>query len=305
MDIVHTYNISSNSSLRITKLSITLFRSSTYSTRYMAPTHTEYSSHHTLSFISCPNTKVLASSGSSSRMHVIHIEKDYQPVSLPQMVSVNSENWQKSASYQVLKNSIYSLLEAHTVADVMILVSNELPMDTGSTFQEAQYASKSIINQALLMEHLEPMAFLTSTGKTVNVDDVSNLKKRSDNINFRKFRSILNASALDKRVTHVPALLFNFCLKLPQYIYDVETDDETSTTASRCSISKSLATSFASVSGTPPSTPTTSSISLRSSGSGFTSPAMKFSLILQVIWQQRRRDIMVACRFWITKTSSC
>ena len=125
----------------------------------MAPTHTEYSSRHTLLIMYCPNNKVLASSGSSSRMRVIHIGKDSQPVSLPQMVSVNCENWQKSASYQIMKNSVYSLLEAHTVADVVILSSNELPMDTGATFQEAYSASKSITNKALLVENLEQMAF--------------------------------------------------------------------------------------------------------------------------------------------------
>ena len=125
----------------------------------MAPLHIEYSSRHTLSVISCPNTKAFASSSSSSRMRVIHIEKDYQSVYLSQMVSVNSKNCQKSANCQILKNSVYSLLEAHTVADVVTLVSNELPMDTGATFQEAYSASKSITNKALLVENLEQMAF--------------------------------------------------------------------------------------------------------------------------------------------------
>ena len=112
---------------------ITSSRSSTFSTCYMAPTHTENNPHHTPSVMSNPNTIAIAAS--HSRMRVIHIGKNSQPVSLPVMASLNSAAWEKSASYQTLRNSVYSLLEAHTVADVVTLVSNELPMDTSAAFQ--------------------------------------------------------------------------------------------------------------------------------------------------------------------------
>ena len=118
----------------ISKIIITLFRSSTFSTRYMAPTHTEYSSHHTLSVVSNPNTTALAAS--HSRMRVIHIGKYSQPISLLVMASLNSAAWKKSASYQTLRNSVYSLLEANTVADIVTLVSNELPMNTSAAFKK-------------------------------------------------------------------------------------------------------------------------------------------------------------------------
>ena len=52
------------------------------------------------------------------------------------MASVNSESWGKLASYQTLKNSVYSLLEAYTIIDVVTLVSDELHMDTCAAFQE-------------------------------------------------------------------------------------------------------------------------------------------------------------------------
>ena len=69
-------------------------------------------------------------------MRVIHIGKYSQPFSLPLMASVNSESWGKSASYQTLKNSVYSLLKAYTAVDVVTLVSDELHMDIGAAFQE-------------------------------------------------------------------------------------------------------------------------------------------------------------------------
>ena len=70
-------------------------------------------------------------------MRVIHIGKDFQPVTLPKMVSVNSDFWEKFASYQTLKNSVYSLLEVNIVVYVVSLVSNEYPMDTRAAFHEA------------------------------------------------------------------------------------------------------------------------------------------------------------------------
>ena len=93
------------------------------------------------------------------------------------MVSVNSDFWKKFASYQTLKNCVYSLLEVNTVVYVVSLVSNEYPMDTRAAFHEAQFVAKSIINNALLVEHLNPIYFLTSTCMIVNVDDVTDLKK--------------------------------------------------------------------------------------------------------------------------------
>ena len=95
------------------------------------------------------------------------------------MTSVNSDSWRKSASYQTISNSAYSLLKDNNVDDVVQLVFNKRPIDTGTTFQEAQYTNKSIVDQALLVEHLEPMDFLTFSGKVDTIDDVTNSKKNA------------------------------------------------------------------------------------------------------------------------------
>ena len=75
------------------------------------------------------------------------------------MATVNAESWQKAASYQTLSNNVYSLLQAHTVADVATLVSNEIHMDTSAAFQEAQTASLSVLGHCLHVENLEPISF--------------------------------------------------------------------------------------------------------------------------------------------------
>ena len=84
---------------------------------------------------------------------------------------------------------------------------------------------------------MEPLAFLTSTAKVVDFgDDITDLTKRPEDINFLRFRCVLDGATLDKRVNHTPPLSFHFCLRLPQYLYDV--DVKTATPA----VSNSIAT---------------------------------------------------------------
>ena len=106
-----------------------------------------------------------------SSMHVVHVGKDAQPITLLTMASVNCPSWRKSANFESLKCSVYSLLGAHSVADLISLTSDEMPQDTSAAFQEAQSSAKSIIDTMLDVSNLEPLAFLTSSGKIAHVDD--------------------------------------------------------------------------------------------------------------------------------------
>ena len=153
-------------------------------------------------------------------------------------------------------------------------------MDTNAAFQEAQTASLSILGHCLHVKNIEFIAFLSSTGKSVTVDNVVDLSKRPEDITFLRFRSLLDASKLDVRVTKMPPLTIHFCLRLPQYICDVAADKASLASVPVCSSSRSLIFVFNAVNGTPPSTPTNAgliSVSVTST-STFKSPAMKLFL---------------------------
>ena len=151
----------------------------------------------------------LASAASNSSMRTIHIGKDSQPVILLKMVSVNSYFWRKSTSVNTLENSVYLLLGCHTVADLISLVSDELPLDTGAAFQEAQTTAKSIVDKVVTYSNVEPLAFLTLTAKVVgSSNDITDLAKRPEDITFLRFRCVLDGATLDKRVSHTPRFLF-------------------------------------------------------------------------------------------------
>ena len=161
--------------------------------------------------MSNPNTNSLASAASNYSMRTIHIGKNSQPVTLPKMVSVNSYSWRKSTSFNTLENSVYSLLGSHTVADLISLVSDELPLGTGAAFQEAQTAAKLIVDKAVTYSNVEPLAFLTSTAKVVDFgDDITDLAKRPEDITFLIFRCVLDGATLDKRVSHTSHFILIF-----------------------------------------------------------------------------------------------
>ena len=103
-----------------------------------------------------PNTNAIASAASNYSMRTIHIGKDSQPITLPKMTSVNSYSWKKLTSFNTLENSVYSLLRSHTVADIISLVSGEIPLEPGADFQEAQTASNFIVHKAVTYSNVEP-----------------------------------------------------------------------------------------------------------------------------------------------------
>ena len=70
------------------------------------------------------------------------------------MSSVNSRSWKKLASFESLKYNVYSLSSARTVADLISMVSYELPQDTGAVFQEAQSAAQVVTDNAILADNL-------------------------------------------------------------------------------------------------------------------------------------------------------
>ena len=59
-------------------------------------------------------------------------------------MDVNLESFLKSSRFNALNGIVDCLVEAHSVAEIVALVGNEISMDTGASYHEAQSASKLI-----------------------------------------------------------------------------------------------------------------------------------------------------------------
>ena len=139
------------------------------------------------------------------------------------------------------------------------MITNEIPQDTGAIFQEAQSAAQIVMENALLVSNLEPLEFLTSTRNVTNIDDLINLKSRPVDAFFLSFNCVVDDAAIDSRVITVNPLLFQFSLKLPQYIHDITADTtirvvKVCITPAPSTVVKFLTNLFQSV-GSPPSSP--------------------------------------------------
>ena len=224
----------------------------------------------------------LGSDSTASNLKVVYIGKDKQPVTIIPMVSINGQAWKKSACFESLRNIVYSLADSHSVAEVTSLVSNELPLDTGSAFQASQSAAKFIMDGIMQVGFLEPIAFMTSTAKVVQIGDPDDLLQRPEDITFLQMLCTIDGESQDKRVTTADTLSFQFCLRLPQHELDVASKAfklvSSPVHQSPAGVSRSLGSCFsaATTGGTTtgPSTPTGST----TSGTSFTSPAMKLFL---------------------------
>ena len=106
--------------------------------------------------------------------------------------------------------------------------------------------------------HLEPVAFLNSTHKTVKIGDPDDLLKRPEDISFMRFHCTLSGKSIDICIATMDMLSFQFYRHLPQYHLDILAKNFTpvaSTPAHVSNVARSLGACFAA--STPPPSPTT------------------------------------------------
>jgi len=86
-------------------------------------------------------------------------------------------------------------LEAHSTTDITALIAQEIPMDTGSSFQEAQAAAKFVTDEVVNICNLHPSV---------------KLSEKPENLTFFRFQCDLDGSTVDKRVTKAGDLSFQY-----------------------------------------------------------------------------------------------
>ena len=114
-----------------------------------------------------------------------------------------------------MNDTVDSLVEDHSVADIIAFVGNEIHIDTDAFYQEAQSASKLIANFLLNPMFLDPVEFLKSDGDEAKIGDPSDKTQRPLDITYVRFRCTIHGSSIDPRVIKALDLSFNFCLRLP------------------------------------------------------------------------------------------
>ena len=147
---------------------------------------------------------------------VVPIGKDQHPVPIQELVSLDSEAWQKRACFDGLKEAAYSLWELeYNFAEIFSFVDGKVPVDTGFAHQDATKVATNVSAAVFDVTNLQPMACLDSTGKAVSLQDCNDLVKRKPDMPFIWLSYEIDAADIDNCINRAGKLSVTFCLRLP------------------------------------------------------------------------------------------
>ena len=192
----------------------------------MAPDRTIY--FHTMSN---PNTNTIMSmlqgameqeKITAAGYKIIHVGSDKLPVSILEITLLNGEAWQKKTSFDYLASTMRSHMDNLGIPDLITSVSTEIPMDTTTSFVEANVVKLEILSPIYNVSNLTGVSFLTSRGSQAETPVSIDNKDRTKGLAYIHLSRTMDAYDVDKIILQEPICL-SFCLKLPQSSYNTST----------------------------------------------------------------------------------
>ena len=168
------------------------------------------------------NTRIAADArNGSNNFKIVHLGKDQRPISVMRLATMEDPTWMRSATFNHLSKAMRGQMQNYTMADLVTVVANELPISTESAMEEAEATGEMLKKEVFMVENLEGYHFLDSKGKTKTVVS-DKLKDRPADISYFTFLCNVNPKVIDKRILQ-DHLSISFSLKLPLSIYDTTT----------------------------------------------------------------------------------
>ena len=85
------------------------------------------------------NTRILADTRNrNGNFKVVHLGKYQRPISVMKVAAMEVPSWKRGATFNHLSKAIKVQLKNYTLADLVTVVANELPISTESAMEEAQ-----------------------------------------------------------------------------------------------------------------------------------------------------------------------
>ena len=168
------------------------------------------------------NTRVAAAARTGNGdFKVVHLGKDQRPISIMKLAGLNEPSWKRGATFNHLSKAIKVQLKNYTLADLVTVVANELPISTESAMEEAEGAGVRLMGEFFDIRNLEGSHFLDSRGKQRAVTS-DELKNRPEDLSYFVFLASIDPRVVDTRITQED-FSTGFSLKLPLSMYDVTT----------------------------------------------------------------------------------
>jgi len=180
-----------------------------------------YHDHHNT--MSSANTRVAADARiGTNGFKTIYLGKDQRPISVMKLALLEEPSWKRGATFTHLAKAIKSQMKNYTMADLVTVVANEMPISTESAMEEAEGAGERLRKEIFCVDNLEGQHFLDSKGKQKDVTS-EELSLRPGDLSYFAFLCNVNPKEVDKRIVQ-EQLSISFSLKLPLSLYDTSKD---------------------------------------------------------------------------------
>ena len=120
---------------------------------------------NTTAFVTLLNDTVRDPKPTAAGFKIVYIGKDKYPLSVLEMTPVEADRWKKSALFESLSATIRGWEDMQNTADLVIVMSQEIPIDVTSVFIESSRAKADIIASTKTVCNLSNLAFLHSNGQ--------------------------------------------------------------------------------------------------------------------------------------------
>lgn len=136
----------------------------------------------------------------------VYVGKDKRPVLIKEVVPFSEPAWKRSFS------------DSHSAADIINLIANELPIDTETSFLEADDIASCIKKAVYDAKNLKGSMFMNSSGNKTKTFNSVDLKERPADLEYFAFVCVIDtAETIDDCIIQA-RLSLNFCIKLPQSV---------------------------------------------------------------------------------------
>ena len=180
------------------------------------------SSPNTNALITLLNNAVREPKPTAAGFKIVYVGKDKYPMSILEMAPVDDDGWKKSASFESLSSTIRGQIDVQNTADLISVISQEIPIDVTTAFMESTRVKEKIIGSMTDISNLSGLAFLHSDGKKAKNLTSCDVKDRVADLAYIHLICTLDGKETDARVCQAP-IDFQYCLKLPQSLYDPST----------------------------------------------------------------------------------
>ena len=136
-------------------------------------------------------------------------------LSIQTLTPVTEPGCMKEVGFTILINMLKAHQVAHSSADLMAVMAEEIPISTTSATSEAATICNGMYAEAFKVQNLSPVYFFDDLGVKINSSITLDPTSRPAHITFVNFTCKIEGTKLDKRIQQLD-LEFNFLLRLPQ-----------------------------------------------------------------------------------------